>query len=91
MQASQKTGILASIPVLAHPVMDQLLAQPESGYDKREKQFCGMPDWNVWVSGISDILCKPDCGLTIETILGDCGGVRGGGGMSKGGERIPTR
>ena len=40
VQASQKTVILASMPVLAHPVMDQLLAQPESGYDKREKQFC---------------------------------------------------
>ena len=50
-----------------------------------------MPDWNVWVSGISDILAQPDCGLTIETILGDCGGVHGCGGMPKGGERIPTR
>ena len=91
VQASQKTGILASMSVLAHPVMDELLAQPQSGYDKRAKQFCGMPDWNIWVSEISDILAQPDCGLTIETILGDCGGVHGCGGMPKGGERIPTR
>ena len=40
VQASQKTVILASMPVLAHPFMDQLLTQPESGYDKRAKQFC---------------------------------------------------
>ena len=40
VQASQKTGILASMSVLAHPVMDELLAQPQSGYDKRAKQFC---------------------------------------------------
>jgi hypothetical protein len=90
VQASQKTGILASMSVLAHPVMDQLLAQPQSGYDKQAKQFCRMPDWNVWVSEMSDILGKPDCGLTIETILGYCGGVHGCGGMPKGGERIPT-
>ena len=64
VQASLKTGILASMSILAHPVMDEFLAQPESGYDKRAKQFCGMPDWNVWVSEISDILAQPDCGLT---------------------------
>ena len=40
VQASQKTGTLASMPVLAHPVMDQLLDQTQSGYDKRAKQFC---------------------------------------------------
>ena len=50
-----------------------------------------MPNWNVWVSEISDILAQPDCGLTIETILSNCGGVHGCGGMPKGGERIPTR
>ena len=94
VQASSKTLILSSMPVLAHPVMAELLADRESRYDQREKQFCGIPNWNVWVSGVSDILRKPDCGLTIEAILGECGGDSvalssgsGGGGGRGGGGR----